>query len=1080
VLDGHATAEEYAARCNELNIKYLTTTEHGTLTSHRDFQRTAEKNNLTPILGVEAYWTPDRFDRTSKAKRAEGDGIYNHVILLAQNAVGLKNLQYINKDSHLAGYYHKNRTDNTVLQEYSEGVISLSGCLNSPIAKAFEYDNPQKARALAQEFKEIFGDNFYMEVQTHNGIEMNGKLLALADELKIKPVITCDCHTSDPDFQWVQEALLLLNTMPKKASGIEFSKSQRMDFYERMNYLYPDRKMTFEHLELYLKDYVDLRTEMSAQGFDREDIFANTLEIAEKIGDYPYQEGLDLLPRPKNGNPNVILKNKAYEGLAARGISKTNTKYMDRLKRELDVITDKDFGTYFLIVADLIDWAKEQKIPMGFGRGSAAGSLVCYALGITEIDPIPYNLLFERFLDAERDDIVDIDIDIADNRRGEVKEYLERKFKNVGHLMTFSMMDGKSLLKDAARVYSIPLGEVNALTKLFVTWEEYCNSKATEHFRMKYPEVKILGDKLRGRIRTRGVHAGGFVLSSIPLEDVVPIESATNKDDASKDRVPVVAMDKKEAAKVGLVKIDLLGLKNLGVISEVQRLVKDRYNRDFDMYAIKPTDKKVLASITKENASGIFQVDGNAFRNILPDYPVRTFEDIYNLTALIRPGAANSEFGKQYYEFKNKGTRTSIHPDVDWITAKTGGAVLFQEDVMLLCQHLAGMTAGESNKVRKTIGDKDAEALDEWREAFVEGASLKIGKQKAERLWKNIEASADYSFNLSHAVAYSMLTYITAYLKYYYPLEYSLALIKVEKDVAKKIEYLLDAKRRDLTVRMPHVNVSEADLSIKEDYMIFGLTDVKGIGEAGARKIIDKRPFESWEQFTTTADAKYSGIPANAVKALDLVGAAVFKDHPLRGDEADYYYEYLNLPSFDTTAMPMSVTDRLRSVDEYDEEGTFMLMGLAQKIERKNGWARADIIDGTGNVGIFFEPKFEIEKGKFYIFLVHNKSIIEYMELGELDQMQRTMSLYLMTPQFSPFEGYRVMSFLPRQTKAGKFMGTLIVTDDQKNLTGMLVWPREFSKVHTVAQPGTIVDLSIGTKYDNGKETVYLDRIGVM
>ncbi len=1083
VLDGYSTADEYAARCKELEMEFLATTEHGTLTSHRDFQRTAKENGLTPILGLEAYWTPDRFDRTSRAKKAEGDQVYNHVVILAENATGLKNLQYVNKDSHLAGFYSKPRTDNQVLAEYSEGLIVLSGCLNSPIAKAIEYDNLPRARAVAKEFKEIFGDNFYMEVQTHNGVAMNGQLLDLADELGIKPVLTCDCHASNPEHQQAQEALLLLNTSPKKAEGTDFTKSQSMEFYERLNYLYPDRKMTFEDLELYLKDYVSLETEMAAQGFDRKDIFENTLEIADKIKEYPYQEGLDLLPRPTNASPDVILKNKAYEGLAKRGIGRDNKTYIDRLKTELEVILSKDFSTYFLIISDLIDWAKSEKIPMGFGRGSAAGSLVCYVLGITEIDPIEYNLLFERFLDVERDDIVDVDIDIADTHRGRLKEYLERKFTNVGNIMTFSMMDGKSLLKDAARVYGVPLGEVNALTKLFEDWDEFCTSKSTEKFRQKYPEVKALGDKLRGRIRGRGVHAGGFVISSIPLEDVVPIESATNKDDKSKDRTPVVAMDKKEAAKVGLVKIDLLGLKNLGVVAEVIRMVKERHGRDIDMYALKPTDKKVLASITKENASGIFQVDGNAFRNILADYPVESFEDIYNLTALIRPGAADSEFGQQYYQFKKEGIRTSIHPDVDWITAKTGGAVLFQEDVMLLCQHLAGMTTGDSNKVRKAIGDKKIEELEIWKPAFIEGAEKMIGKQKSERLWKNIEASANYSFNLSHAVAYSMLTYVTAYLKFYYPIEYSLAIIKVEGDAAKKIEYLLDAKRRKLRITMPHVNISEPDLSISKDnegdFMIFGLKDVKGIATAGARKIVEHRPFKSFTHLKECSETKHSGIPVNVVKALDLVGAAAFEDNPLRGDESDYYYEILGLPSFDTTSLPDYVTNRMRTMDEFEVEGTFMMMGLAQKIERKNGWARVDMIDGTGSVGVFFDPKWELEKGKFYILTIFNKSVVDFMELGELGS-EKAMSRYLMTENFQPFDGYRVVSFYGFNTKKGMPMGKLVVTDDAKNLTGMMVWPSDFSKAYTIAKEGSIVNIQIGTKYDKGQETVFLQNIGVM
>ena len=1082
ILDGYSTPEEYAQRAVALGMKTLATTEHGTLTSHRSFQRAAKEHGLKPILGCEVYWTEDRFDRTSRAKRAEGDSVYNHIILLAKDEVGLKNLQYINKDSHLAGFYQKNRTDNTVLREYNEGIVCLSGCLNSPIAKAFEYDNPIKAMALAREFQEIFGDDFYIEVQTHNGVEMNTKLLNLADELGIKPVITCDSHASHPEHCVPQEAMLLLNTNPKRNPEADFRKAQGMEFYDRMNYMYPDRKMTFEHLDLYVREPEGMHKEMVEQGIDRTDIFSNTLEIADKIGEYPYQEGLDLLPRPKNASPDVILKTMAREGLTRRGVA-NKPEYVERMKHELEVILNKDFSTYFLIVSDLIAWAKENKIPMGYGRGSAAGSLVCWLLGITEVDPLEYGLLFERFLDAERSDIVDIDIDIADTERGAVKDYLERQFKNVGHIMTFSDMDGKSLVKDVSRIYGIPLGEVNAVTKLFVDWDEYCTSPATASFRSKYPEVKFMGEQFRGRIRSRGVHAGGFVVSSIPLEDVVPIESATNKDDSSKDRIPVVAMDKKEAERVGLVKIDLLGLKNLGVISEVARLIKERHGRDLDIYSLKPVDKNVFASITRENASGIFQVDGNAFKNILKDYTIESFEDIYNLTALIRPGAADSEFGKQYYDFKTNGVVTHIHPDVDWITADTGGAVIYQEQVMLLCQHLAGMSAGDSNIVRKAIGSKDRELLDTWSEAFIDGASEKIGKAQASRLWKNIEASANYSFNLSHAVAYSMLTYVTAYLKYYYPLEYSLALIKMETDTPKKIEYLLDAKRRGIKISMPHINLSEESLSIGTgpdgDYLIFGLTDIKGIGPAGAKKIMQHRPFKSYAHVVEVSETKYSGLNVGMVKAMNAVGAVAFEDNPLKGNESENYYEYLNLPSFDTTQIPDWAMARIRTIEEFDETGTFFMMGLVQKIERKNGWARADLIDSTGSVGIFFNPNWELEKGKFYIMLIHDKSIIEYMEPSELGG-DRAVSRYLMTETLRPFDGYRVVSFETYKTKAGKPMANMVVTDQHKTLTGMKVWPSDFSQAYTLCKPGAVVNIAIGTKYNKGKETNFMERLGAM
>src|ERR1035437_8900027 len=414
-LDGLNSAEEYMVRAKELGMTHLAETNHGTLSGHRDFQAAAKAAGIVPILGLEAYISPtDRFDKRAAAKREDGTSIYNHIILLAQNEIGIKTLSRLSEKAWIEGYYFKPRMDFEMLSEDNEGIIVLSGCLSGIIPKALARDDVFTAKQVAKQFKEAFGDRFFMEVQGHNPIDINQGLLAIADEFHIKPVATSDCHYARKEDLWIEEALLILSTGPKSIRDVDLAKSKKMDILDRLRYLYPERAISFEEFEIFLRDrqsHVDL---FEKQNITRTDIYDNTIDIASTIGEYPFHQGLDLLPVIEDDN--AILRKHAYAGLKRRGLGKSQ-EHIDRLEDELGIIAAKHNSNYMLIAEDVMKWAVGKGIPVGPGRGSSAGSLVNYLLGVTGIDPVKYGLLFFRFMDPARDDKPDIYFDFRSEER---------------------------------------------------------------------------------------------------------------------------------------------------------------------------------------------------------------------------------------------------------------------------------------------------------------------------------------------------------------------------------------------------------------------------------------------------------------------------------------------------------------------------------------------------------------------------------------------------------------------------------------------------------------------------------------
>jgi DNA polymerase-3 subunit alpha len=1041
LMDGLNSPAELAQAAKDAGQTALAITDHGTLSSHRDMQKACKEIGIKPILGVEAYISPtDRFDRSSKTDKSIQ--AYNHIILLAKNQTGLNNIHTLQELAWNEGFYHKPRIDREVLKEYAEGIIVLSGCLNGLISKAIERQEFTEAKLVLKDFKKTFGEDFYIEVQSHNPKEINAKLLEFADELKIKAVATGDAHFAKGEDRILEEAMLILSTSPKADKEADFDMSRNMkDMLDRFNYMYPDRRISFQDYNLFIQTRQEIEADFKEAGINRTDIFDNTMEIASKIGEYDFYQGLDLLPVPKT-NADKKLAEMASEGLKRLGLAEDKV-YADRLQEELEVIKDKKFASYFLVVADMINWAKDNNIMVGPGRGSAAGSLVCYTLGITDVDPIKYDLLFFRFINPERNDFPDIDTDFEDRRRKEVKDYLKKKFKHVASISTFTYFKDKGVIRDAARVFMIPLGEVNKALKSVDTFEDYLESPNTKEFRTRYPEVTWLAERLRGKIRSVGVHAAGVVVAKDDIRKFAPIESREDAQDKVSGRIPVVAYDMDTVADIGLIKLDALGLKTLSVISDTLQSIKSRHGKELELSKIPLDDKKVYAMLSEGYTKGVFQAEATPYTNLLMKMGVSTFEDLAASNALVRPGAMNT-VGASYINRKHGNEAIKyVHPIMQPFIENTYGVIIYQEQVMQACVHLGGMTWSEADKVRKIIGKKkDAKEFDQFKDQFIAGAEKHISKKEAQHLWHDFEAHAGYSFNRSHAVAYSMLSYYTAWLKFYYPLEFMFSLLRNEGNKDTRTEYLIEAKRLGLKVKLPHVNESDVYFSLKGDAIVFGLAEVKFISDSIANKIIDQRPYVNYKDLIDKASKKGSGINSRAIAALNSIGGAAFEDNPRQGNEKDNYYEYLGIPTFNLD-LPPRIKAQARPIEEFDELGSFIMFGMVKNIKRGNGWARVELVDETGSIGLFHNEQTQIEPNQMYFILVGDNRIARYIKVSDIDPQSNDLFVdYLYRKQYDLAEDeYLVVNFTPYKTKAGKMMAHIVMTDKDKNLTRAIAFP---------------------------------------
>ena len=1041
-MDGLNSPAELVRAAKEAGQTAIAITDHGTLSSHREMQIACKDQGIKPILGVEAYISPtDRFDRSSKTDKSIQ--AYNHIILLAKNKKGLENINILQELAWNEGFYHKPRIDREILNDYSEGIIVLSGCLNGLISKAIDKGNMEEAELLLKGFKQTFGQDFYVEVQSHNPVEINSALLKLADELGIKAVATGDAHFAKEEDRVLEEAMLILSTSPKMDKDADFDMSRNIkDINDRLNYLYPDRRISFQDYNLFIQTREEIQADFVKAGITRTDIYENTMEIANKIGEYDFNQGLDLLPVPKT-DADERLRELSEKGLE-RLQKASDDIYKARLEEELGVIASKNFASYFLVVADMINWAKDNDIRVGPGRGSAAGSLVCYALGITDVDPIKYDLLFFRFINPERNDFPDIDTDFEDRRRKEVKDYLKKKFKHVASISTYTYFKDKGVVRDAARVFMVPLQEVNRALKPVDTFEDFIDSPNTKEFRTRYPEVVWLAERLRGRIRSVGVHAAGVVVAKDDIRKYAPVESREDAQDKVSGRIPVVAYDMDTVADIGLIKLDALGLKTLSVMSDTIKSIKERTGKDISLSELPMDDPKVYKMLSDGYTKGVFQAEATPYTNLLIKMGVDKFEDLAASNALVRPGAMNT-VGASYIKRKHGDEAVQfIHPIMKPFTENTYGVIIYQEQVMQACVHLGGMTWSEADKVRKIIGKKkDAKEFDQFKDRFIDGASKHISKKQAETLWHTFEAHAGYSFNRSHAVAYSMLSYYAAWLKTYYPLEFMFSILKNENDKDARTEYLIESKRLGLRVSLPHINESDIYFSLQKDRIVFGLAEVKFISDSIANKIIDQRPFKDYADFIDKASKKGSGINSRAIAALNSIGGAAFDDNLRSGNEKDNYYEYLGIPTFNLEGIPPRIKAQARPIEDFEDLGSFVMFGMVKSIKRGNGWARVELVDETGSIGLFHTEQTQIETNQMYFILVGDNRIARYIKVSDIDPKSDDIFVdYLYRKEYDLEEDeYTVVNFTPYTTKAGKTMSHIVLSNRNKELTRVIVFP---------------------------------------
>jgi len=1069
LFDGIATPQEYVERAIEIGMPAIAITDHGSLSGHREMYRTAIENGIKPILGVEGYIAQDRFDQRDKEEREETplDLVYNHLIIVAKNEKGLENLNKLNEIAWTEGFYKKPRMDWASLEKYKEGLIITSGCLSGFLAKAIEADDFAAAKEHLQWAKATFGDDYYIEVMPHNPPEINKTILALADEFGIKPIVTPDCHHAGPDQREIQELKLILNTYSNKIEkDATFAGSQKFDnLMDKLDYLYgADRQITFRDYEIHLLSDEEMHKSMEAQGIVRQDMYDNTIEIMNKVEDYNIKDHLDLLPAQYQ-NPDQELYELAMAGLDTRGLGADPT-YHTRVEEELQIIKDKNFAPYFLVVRNMINWAKKEGIMVGPGRGSAAGSLVCYALGITDVDPIQHGLLFFRFINPERNDFPDIDTDIQDSRREDVKDYLVRQYRHVASIATFLEFKGKGMVRDIARVLNIPLPDVNKVLKLVDDWDDYLNSKSTAEFRDKYPEIELYGEQLRGRIRGTGIHAAGVVTAKEPIFKYAPLETRTTP--GSKERIPVVAVDMEEAERIGLIKIDALGLKTLSVIQDTLAIIKERTGTDIDLHTLNMQDANVYRMLSDGFTKGVFQCEATPYTNLLVKMGIKNFNELAASNALVRPGAMNT-IGKDYVARKHgKQNIDYKHQVLKAFTEETYGCILYQEQVMLACVELGGMTMAEADKVRKIIGKKkDAKEFDVFKDKFVKGASRYLTPNASEDLWHDFEAHAGYSFNKSHAVAYSTVSYWTAWLKYHYPIEFMYSLLKNESDKDARTEYLIEAKRMGIPVRLPHINESDVDFKIEGKGIRFGLSSIKFISDNIANKYIAARPFASYKELEEFTFGKGNGVNSRALQALRLVGAATFDDQPRNDEEVrENLYEYLNLPEFNTS-IPQHYHAFINDVEEYEEKGAYVLMGMIKNIKRGKGWSRVELLDKTGSIGIFDEENTTIEAGRTYLVLASDNRIVTAIPADEIKGNPSGLIKILNYRQL-PYKDDElfVVSFKPRVTKAGKKMASLVLADTARDMHSVTVFPTSFSKAYMKIDEGNVYKFSLGKTKD--------------
>jgi DNA polymerase III subunit alpha len=836
MLDGACNIERLVKRVKELDMPAVAMTDHGNIFGAVAFVNAAREAGVKPILGCELYICKKEDHRASP----EGDS-YNHLVVLAENDEGYRNLVKIVSEASLHGFYYKPRISKKFLAEHSRGLIGLSACLKGEVAEGLTEGKYDAARQAAVTFSDIFGKgNFYLEIQDQGLPEearIQSNLLKLEKDLGIPLVATNDSHYLCEDDSHAQDVMLCIQM------GKTINDTNRLKFIGN---------------QFYVKSAVEM--EKVFTGYEH--VLARTLEIAErcnvrleKVHDpfpkfevptgYSLPDYFEHITRQGFANRLNILRE-----LQAMGRLKHSLEdYEQRLSREISIIRQMQFAGYFLIVWDFIRYAKERNIPVGPGRGSAAGSCVAYALGITDIDPLQNELLFERFLNPERISLPDIDIDFCMNRRGEVIDYVTQKYgrDNVAQIITFGTMAAKAAIKDSGRAMDIPYAEVDRIGKMIPTTLNITIDQALKDSPplaaayQNEPQTKELIDtakRLEGLVRNAGVHAAGVVISPQPLTDLVPLHRTKN------DEI-VTAYDMKAVEKLGLLKMDFLGLTTLTIIDDALRLIEQTRGERLDLQKLALDDKETYERVFHTGlTSGVFQFESHGMRDVLRRYKPTCVEDLTALNSLYRPGPIQGGMIEDFVERKWGRKKVEYDlPELEPLLKETFGVIVYQEQVMQIANRLAGYSLGEADLLRRAMGKKDPEAMAKQRERFVRGATERgFPQRKIGKLFDLMEQFAGYGFNKSHSAAYALLAYQTAFLKTHYPVEFMAALLtSVSGSTDDVVKYINECREMGIAVEPPDVNVSDAYFTPHGEAIRFGLAAVKNVGHNAIESIVAAR-----------------------------------------------------------------------------------------------------------------------------------------------------------------------------------------------------------------------------------------------
>ncbi len=1031
LLDGVGKIDDYLKKAKELDMKSIAITDHGNMFGAIEMYKKAIKNGIKPIIGIEAYVSEFEMERK--------DGRNFHLVLLAKNEKGYKNLMKISSEAYIRGFYYKPRIDKEFLKEHNEGIVCLSACMQGEIPRRIlDRESKVQIDEAVHKYIDIFGkEDFYIEVQG-NGIEgqreLNQKLAELAKEHGLKLAATNDTHYVNKGDHTLQDVMICIQTGAK---------------------LSDEKRMRIETEELYLKS----RDEMIASlGEEYTEAVDNTAEISGKCNlsidfgsfKFPYYQVPTCVKSIEE-----FLRKLVYKGLEDRYPSGLTEKMVERVEYELSVINKMGYAGYFIVVWDFINFAKSNRIPIGPGRGSAAGSIVAYALKITDLDPIKYNLIFERFLNPERISMPDIDIDICQERRQELIDYVGQKYGNdkVAQIITFGTLKARAAIRDVGRVLDIPLSKIDRAAKLipFNFSIEMALKNIPELYKLYTTDKDIenvinISARIENKIRHTSIHAAGIVITKDPLSETVPLY-------CDKDDVVSTQYQMKELEDLGLLKMDFLGLRNLTNIQRAVDYIEADKGEKIVLHDIPLNVKEVYDMLSEGDSLGVFQLESRGIRRILTKLKPDRFEDIIALLALYRPGPLGSGMVDNFINCKNGREEIKYpHESLKDILKETYGVILYQEQVMKIANVMANYSLGEADLLRRAMGKKKIEIMDENREKFI-FRSVENGytEEKATEIFDLIDKFAGYGFNKSHSAAYALIAYWTAWLKRMYPKHYYAALMTSEISHIENVAvYVEDAKKHGVKLMFPDINNAASKFKVADDGVVFALSAIKNVGEKVAEGI--KKEYDNNGEYKTFDDfvfrTKQYGINKKAIEALIYSGAL----DGLLGNRKE---------KIESVTKAVDYAAKRLKEDEIQQMNLF-------------GGAKSDVtgFSMTRTEDYTMDEKLEKEK-EFLGFYFSAHPLDKYKEILEVYKADKIQDI-LDEGEDKAVKVFGILRDVKKivTKKSGEVMAVFELEDYFSRISG-IIFPRDFSRNITAFIEGKVVCVSgnVQTDYFNGTES---------